>query len=446
MLSSKLLREGSIGLFILLGLIIFGGIIFFLKGARFQQNSYQVKLEFDNAGGLTEGGKVLYRGVQIGKIIAIQPSSNGVKITTEINSKLPIPQNVQVSTLKSGLLGEVSVNIIPEQELSPEAEEISPLSPECSKKEQIICNNQVISAKASPDLIESLTLLSSPDSELMININNALQDIGIAGQKAAMLSEDLAKFMQEVKQDITKVSQAADTFKTTAESINYAANVTTEQINKLGNEFSNTSRDIDLLINNLNRIVDDNKINLDETITNVNQTTKQINQLAQNTDQLISKFERSLSEEEVKQLIANLEKSSANFAQITASLLALSTQINDPANIVTLQQALDSARVTFANTAKITSDLDELTGDPQFRTNIRKLVNGLSNLVSYTDLLEKQVQLAIIFNSEQLSNSDQSLVKFSQFKPLKPLNLESAKYPTAFHVEPSQWPEKAIAD
>jgi phospholipid/cholesterol/gamma-HCH transport system substrate-binding protein len=446
MLSSKLLREGSIGLFIILGLIIFGGIIFFLKGARFQQNSYQVKLEFDNAGGLTEGGKVLYRGVQIGKIIAIQPSSNGVEITTEINSKLPIPQNVQVSTLKSGLLGEVSVNIIPEQELSPEAEEISPLSPECPKKGQIICNNQVISAKASPDLIESLTRLSSPDSELMININDALQDIGIAGQKAAMLSEDLAKFMQEVKQDITKVSQAADTFKTTAESINYAANVTTEQINKLGNEFSNTSRDIDLLINNLNRIVDDNKINLNETITNVNQTTKQINQLAQNTDQLISKFERSLSEEEVKQLIANLEKSSDNFAQITDSLLALSTQINDPANIVTLQQALDSARVTFANTAKITSDLDELTGDPQFRTNIRKLVNGLSNLVSYTDLLEKQVQLAIIFNSEQLINSDKSLVKFSQFKPLKPLNLEPAKYPTAFHVEPSQWPEKAIAD
>ncbi len=43
---------------------------------------------------------------------------------------------------------------------------------------------------------------------------------------------------------------------------------------------------------------------------------------------------------------------------------------------------LDSARATFANTRKITADLDELTGDPKFRANIRNIVNGLSGLLS----------------------------------------------------------------
>jgi len=44
--------------------------------------------------------------------------------------------------------------------------------------------------------------------------------------------------------------------------------------------------------------------------------------------------------------------------------------------------------VTFANAQKISSDLDELTGDPKFRSNIRNLVNGLSGLVSSGSMLE----------------------------------------------------------
>jgi len=59
-----------------------------------------------------------------------------------------------------------------------------------------------------------------------------------------------------------------------------------------------------------------------------------------------------------------------------------------------LQQTLDSARVTFANAQKITSDLDELTGDPEFRQNVREIVDGLSGLVSSTQQLEQQVQVA----------------------------------------------------
>jgi len=40
----------------------------------------------------------------------------------------------------------------------------------------------------------------------------------------------------------------------------------------------------------------------------------------------------------------------------------VSNALNNPTNLLVLQQTLDSARVTFQNTQKITSDLDELTG------------------------------------------------------------------------------------
>ncbi len=73
--------------------------------------------------------------------------------------------------------------------------------------------------------------------------------------------------------------------------------------------------------------------------------------------------------------------------------------LNDPKNAVLLQQTLDSARVTFENTQKITSDLDELTGDPKFRKNLLQLVNGLSKLVSSTQDIQQQVQVATTLDS-----------------------------------------------
>jgi len=44
----------------------------------------------------------------------------------------------------------------------------------------------------------------------------------------------------------------------------------------------------------------------------------------------------------------------------------ISNALYSPTNLLVLQQTLDSARVTFQNAQKITSDLDELTGDPAF--------------------------------------------------------------------------------
>jgi len=56
------------------------------------------------------------------------------------------------------------------------------------------------------------------------------------------------------------------------------------------------------------------------------------------------------------ELIQNLETLSANAAQV--SICAMSLTPHNPTNLLVLQQTLDSARVTFQNTQKITSDLD----------------------------------------------------------------------------------------
>ena len=92
-------------------------------------------------------------------------------------------------------------------------------------------------------------------------------------------------------------------------------------------------------------------------------------------------------------MLNNLEVLSANAAQASGNLRDLSSQVNNPTTLLLLQQTLDSARATFQNVQKITSDVDDLTGDPAFRNNIRRLFNGLGGLLGSTEQLRQQVKV-----------------------------------------------------
>jgi phospholipid/cholesterol/gamma-HCH transport system substrate-binding protein len=101
-----------------------------------------------------------------------------------------------------------------------------------------------------------------------------------------------------------------------------------------------------------------------------------------------------LDEIDTKQVMQNIETILNNAVETSNNLREITKTINDPATIVLLQKTLESARVTFENTQKITSDIDELIGDPQFRENLRRLIDGLSNLLSSGEQLEYNLRIA----------------------------------------------------
>jgi phospholipid/cholesterol/gamma-HCH transport system substrate-binding protein len=411
MLHSKTIREGSLGLFILLGLLFFGGVIFWLRGGRFNNNTYQITIEFEDAGGLQEGATVRYRGIEAGKIIDIIPGSNGVDIVIEIDHNLKIPKDVTIETTRYGLLGETVIDISPQQQLTAEAETINPLSAQCPEANLILCNQQRIKGQSGAELVESLTRLSEiyGTQEFYNNLNTAAKNASLAGEKIAVLSEELTKFSQDIKKDIKKFSRTADAFTNTA-------NVTGEQITNLGSEITNTSRQISILASNLNDTINDNRANFSEAIASVSDTSQKLGNLVSELEVTVTAVNSTLGETDPTKIVKNLEQFSQNLQEISENL-------NQPTNLVTLQQTLDSARVTFENTAKITSDLDELTGDPEFRNNVRKLVDGLGNLLSYRDSLEKQIELAKILEKANILTTES--IPNSELTP--PLNLQKAQ-------------------
>ena len=93
--SGRTLREGSVGLFVLLGLGTFGVIFLWLNRFTAARSSYKAIVEFANAGGMQKGSPVRYRGVKVGSISQVQPRANAVDVEIEITPPdLVIPRNV----------------------------------------------------------------------------------------------------------------------------------------------------------------------------------------------------------------------------------------------------------------------------------------------------------------------------------------------------------------
>jgi phospholipid/cholesterol/gamma-HCH transport system substrate-binding protein len=63
---TRTIREGSVGLLILLGLGLLGGLVLWLRGMSLGNKTYEAIVEFKNVAGLQEGAPVRYRGVTIG--------------------------------------------------------------------------------------------------------------------------------------------------------------------------------------------------------------------------------------------------------------------------------------------------------------------------------------------------------------------------------------------
>jgi phospholipid/cholesterol/gamma-HCH transport system substrate-binding protein len=73
--------------------------------------------------------------------------------------------------------------------------------------------------------------------------------------------------------------------------------------------------------------------------------------------------------------------------------------------------------------------LDELTGDPQFRQNVREIVKGLRGLVSSTQQLQAQMQVAESLDSLAPAENVSTTADESQIAVMP--NFDSAEFSLA---------------
>lgn len=450
---SRTVREGSVGFLILVGIGLFGGLVLWLRGVQLGNRSYKFAVEFASAQGMQIGTPIRYRGVAVGKITALKPGSNGVDVMLEIApGTLVIPRDVVIEANKSGLIGESSIDITPNSILPESLLTANPVSADCPP--EIICNNSRLKGQAGvsiDELIRSTVRLANfyTDPVLFNNIKSLAENTANTAKGAAKLTQDLSTLTQtaqaeiktlnqSVRGDIGSLNQSVKTeiatlnqslrgeasslnqsLKREASSLNQSLKGEASSLNQsLKGEISGVAADVSqvaatadtstkavsaaainsansvtqaanqitLTANQLNSLVATNRASLVSTLNNINQSSQELRVAVSSLSPTINRINQG-------QLLNNLEVLSANAAQASGNLRDLSSQVNNPATLLLLQQTLDSARATFQNVQKITSDVDDLTGDPAFRNNIRRLFNGLGGLLGSTEQLRQQVKV-----------------------------------------------------
>jgi len=387
---SRTIREGSVGLLILLGFILFGGLFIWLRGFRIGQTSYNITIAFRDANRVIAGSPVRYRGVNVGEVVSINPNANGVDIEVKINRvDLSIPrENLLVEANQSGLIGETSIDIYPQVELASNQPGTNPLSDDCNSR-IIICENDSIQGEvgASIDVLirntaEAAELISDP--ELFNNLKNVAKSATEAADGIAEVSRELSAISGDVSEQLKVLT------KTTSQQLK----VLTATTEKTGQQLTLTAAAAEDLIGNVNRVVVANQENVEMTLAEIRTTSQQLNQLMASLSPTLEKINSGLDAADTQALIKNLESLTANAAATSENLKQASVSLSSSENLVLLQQTLDSARATFENTQKITSDLDQLTGNPEFRQDLEDLIQGLSELLSSTQELEQQLAVA----------------------------------------------------
>lgn len=380
---SRTIREGSIGLLVIFGVLIFGGLALWIKGFAFGKESYQIIADFPDVNGIQVGDGVRYRGLQVGRVEDIEPGVNGVDVVIEIDSEdLLIPQDSTLKARSSGLIGDTYIDIVPESQLSPQAVNLNPVGSDCDS-DQIICDNTRLEGEKGLTLDDLLPFTyrfsrSYSDPEFVAQISSTVDNAGVAAEEVANLTRNTTALVNELQQEVNSTSDelvaTAQTFQTTA-----------EQVNQLTTQ--------------VERLIAQNESSLADTLNSISTTSNRLQDLA-------VKIDRTVDAANTEQLATNLNELTANAAVASENLKNITESFGSEASVVSLQQTLDSARVTFDNAQKITSDLESITGDPAFIENVRQLVNGLSGLVSTTEQLEQQIQTGKAIAPRQQALSD----------------------------------------
>ncbi len=365
---SRTVREGSVGLLILLGIILFTGVALWLRGLNPANRSFRIFIEFANSAGLQDGAPVRFRGVTVGKIVAIKPTPNKVEVEAQISpADIIIPRDVVAQVNQSGLLSQTAIELSPLSQLTGTVK-TKPLDRDCNN-EQILCHNARLPGEPGvsvDELIRASVRFANiyTDPAFFNNVNSVVKNTSEAAAEITKLSKEFNLLTRDARQELKTFSASAAAISRTADKIG----VTADQVNTL---------------------IAANQSTLVSTLDNLGQTSTQLRSTVSNLGTVLNRVDQG-------QLLENLETLSANAAKASANLKAASDALSSPSNLLMLQQTLDSARSTFQNAQKITADLDELTGDPAFRNNLRNLVNGLSGLVSSTQQLQQQTQTAQI--------------------------------------------------
>lgn len=188
-------RELRVGIFVLVGLISFLGVLYLMTDPALFRGRYIVTTTVDHAGGMRAGDPVQMRGVNIGRVHQFSLAGEGVRIALEIEGQWDIPVDSRTRITGVGLLGGRVVEVVrgSSSEMLPSGGNIPGTS-----TEDLTAEAEALGGEARATLERIQELLSEPTV-------TALQG---SARELDTLLEQLGEFTREQRTQVDRLTES----------------------------------------------------------------------------------------------------------------------------------------------------------------------------------------------------------------------------------------------
>lgn len=291
-------KEGRIGILVAAAILVFFTGFYFLKGSNLFSGEYQYYADYKNVQGLTQSAAVQIKGVNVGKVTAIDLEDSKVRVTISISKKIDIPSGSVAELISLDLLGTKAIRL------------------DLSSNPQKAKNGDVLPAAVESGIIDNI---SSEISPLITEVGSAV----------AMLDSVLAGIHgilnHETQQNLN--SSVA------------SLNETMKHFSSLSGRLDKESEQMASVIRNANSIttnLKDNNGHISNILKNAEATTDQ------------------LSRAPIEQMVKDLQGTSA---QLNALIAKINNGDGTAGKIVNDKQLYDELTQSMANLKTLMADL-----------------------------------------------------------------------------------------
>ena len=299
-----------------------------LQSAGVIGNTYPVRVEFDNAQGVTKGTDVQMAGVKIGDVedVTLAPDNRAL-LTLRIKQKYQIPPHAEIRLASTGLLTTPIVAIIPPQQGPVE--------------------RGVLQGTAPPTLDQ----LMPQAQRLLTNLTGLTQSLqGILGDR---------QLIGNLKRSTENLAEVSERGKAIAMNLQE----TSVSGREIAARFKQTTGHLDRTAALLQQTVGENRARLGETITAVNDTVVAMKGLV---DQVTGVVGDPRVKNSLRDTLANVDQTTAHLSKLSANLEKLSAdrQLN-----ADLRATVSNTRVTTEEAQKLLARLNHMLGSGRQRAS-----------------------------------------------------------------------------
>ncbi len=263
----KLSREIKTGIIVVAGIVAFIFGLSYLKSSPLFENNKTFYAVYDNVGGLQPGTQVSINGYNVGNVTSInfKDSSGKLLVTLSINNEFEFSKNSIAELFDTGIIGGKGVQIVPVFDKAPYAKSGDTLQ---SKIKPGI--TELVQQKLTPLQMKVEGAVSNADS-LLMNVNQILDD----------------PTKKQLQETIVSLNQLVKSFKGSAD--------------------------------NLNTLLDNNKMQLDSSLKNVNHITSNFSKLSDslvNSDLSGTLTEFQTTVEKLNHILAKIERGEGSLGKL----------------------------------------------------------------------------------------------------------------------------------